>query len=87
MRRSRLSNGVPTLQTQSNKKRYLGGPQPEKFEIYVYQFKVNQGPGVVVYFCNPSTQEAEAGGSQSQGRLDHIVRLCLNNSDKKLNRK
>jgi hypothetical protein len=32
---------------------------------------------MVVYACNPNTQEAEAGGSQVEVSLDYIARLCL----------
>jgi hypothetical protein len=38
-------------------------------------------PGVVVHACNPSTWEAEAGGSQVQACLGYIVRPYLNKSN------
>lgn len=36
-------------------------------------------PGVVVYACNPSTQEVEAGDQVFQASLDYITRPCLKN--------
>jgi hypothetical protein len=42
-------------------------------------------PGVVVYTCNPSTQEAEAGGLWIQGSLGYIVRSCINLKKKSCN--
>jgi hypothetical protein len=34
--------------------------------------------GLVMFVCNPSTLEAEAGGSQVPASLGYIVRHCLN---------
>jgi hypothetical protein len=36
-------------------------------------------PGVVVHICNPSTQQAEAGGLRVQSLPGYIARPCLKN--------
>jgi hypothetical protein len=43
----------------------------------VFVMKINVEQGMVLHACNPSTWEAEAGGSQAQASLDYLARPCI----------
>jgi hypothetical protein len=42
--------------------------------------------GIATHVCNPSTWEAEAGGSRVPASLGYIVRHCLKNKNKQTNK-
>jgi hypothetical protein len=70
-----------------------GNPQIGQFAETNEFYKINQftaanikrpsQPGMVVHACDPSTQEAEAGGLQVQGQPELQTETCLKTNKQK----